>query len=65
MGLTLVSGFGGFHGLITPPEVSQLAPDKLPGPNRKPDRRPIPPFLRGELLNFGGCKGVLTIGFPY
>ena len=43
--------------LIYPPEVfsREFAPEKLqPGPNRKPDRLPLPSFFRGELLNFGG-----------
>ena len=37
-----------------PPEVEQFAPEKLPNPNRKPDRLKQPPCFKGELLNFEG-----------
>ena len=40
-----------------PSEVKQLAPEKLPKPNRKVVFQP--PFFRGELLNFRG-----EVNFP-
>ena len=45
--------------VCTPPKFNRKSsPEKLPKPNRKPDRLPVPPFFRGfhSLAgeNFGG-----------
>ena len=40
---------------IPPRSLTAIAPEKLQNaPNRKNCRLPVPPFFRGELLNFGG-----------
>ena len=43
-------------GLIAPLKFNNIAPEKLPGPNKKPDRLNQPPWPSGvnSLLNFRG-----------
>ena len=47
-----------------PLEVKQFAPEKVPGPNRKGKRLPVPSFFRGALLNFG-CVNSQIFGWDY
>ena len=44
---------------VDPPKVSQFAPEKLPGPNRKGSSSNHN-FLRSELLNFGGVHAIFS-----